>query len=56
LIGFEISKYKKNIWMKGTKVQRRKMRDQSDFGLLGYQVCLGIRQLEEKEEICFAYK
>jgi len=42
--------------MKGTKVQRRKMRDQSDFGLLGYQVCLGIRQLGEKEEICFTYK
>ena len=63
LMGFEISKYKKKRYIKkkkkldaGTKVQRRKMRDQNDFRLLGYQICLGISQLREIEEICFTYK
>jgi len=31
--------------------RKRKMRDQSDFGLLSHQVCLGAKQLEKKKQI-----
>jgi hypothetical protein len=30
--------------------RKRKMRDQSDFGLLSHQVCLGAKQLEKKKQ------
>ena len=46
----------KNTWTKGPKVQRKKMRDQSDFKLLGHQVCLRTMQLEGKRQNYFAYK
>jgi len=53
---FQKIKKIKNIWTRGPKVQKKKttkkkMRDQSEFGFLGHQVCLGTIQLEGKRQI-----
>ena len=41
--------FKKNTSTKGPKVKKKKKtRDQSDFGFLGHQVCLGTKQLGGK--------
>ena len=40
----------KNIWTKGSKVQKTN-RDQADFGLLGHQVYLRTKKLEGKKQI-----
>jgi hypothetical protein len=53
---YKKKKKTKNTWTKGPKVQRKKMRDQSDFKLLGHQVCLRTMQLEGKRQNYFAYK
>jgi hypothetical protein len=36
---------------KKKKTTKKKMRDQSEFGFLGHQVCLGTIQLEGKRQI-----
>jgi hypothetical protein len=49
---------KKNIKYldKETKLQRKKMRDQSDFRFSDHQVCLKTKQLKENKKFYFVYK
>ena len=41
---------------KETKLQRKKMRDQSDFRFSDHQVCLETKQLKENKKFYFVYK